>query len=173
MQQQFYDAQNKDEFWGALRSWWHSLEHDRGQRATLRRAKIPGEVFLNSAFWRGPVAALERKGFTFSLQDLERLALPLGLLAHAKSLADRDSLPRMLAQSGKGGEAVRDVRFRKLLAVGDEDRDGLYMMLIRLTRMLDGDVPLQSLVKGTFRWNDDTRRQWARQYYTSTNPKQS
>lgn len=167
-QRRFRELRENPKFWDSLNNWWTSLGSDRGQRAALRRAQAPGEVFIASAFWRGPVAALARDGFTLPEDELECLALPIGVLAHAKALAPREQhFARLLGQSDKGGEAVRDARFRKLLAVGDEDRTGLFLMLRRLVRTLDDRAALKSLVIAGFDWNDTTRRDWARQYYTT------
>lgn len=173
-QRRFRELRENPKFWDSLNNWWASLEHDRGQRAALRRAETPEEVFIASAFWRGPVAALTRGGFTLPENELECLALPIGVLAHAKTLAPGEQhFARLLGQSDKGGEAVRDARFRKLLAVGDEDRTGLFRMLLRLMRMLDDRAELKSLVIAGFDWNDDTRRKWARQYYTTPTTQKS
>lgn len=163
----FHEVRDDDAFWKALITWWASLEHDRGQRAALRRAKSPKEVSMEIAFWRGPVAALEKAGFALDLNHLERLALPLGVLAHATALASGTHCARLLGQLDKGGQSVRDVRFRRLLAVDDADRDGLYTMFIRLTRLLGGKVAPHSLVTAGFAWNDAARREWARQYYST------
>lgn len=167
MRQRFHDVKDNPDFWKALYTWWSSLEHDRGQRATLRRADSPAGILIEPAYWRGPVAALKRAGIELDHADTERLALPVGILAHARALAEKHHFARQLALLGKGGQDVRDVRFRRLLAVHDEDRDGLYRMLIRLTRMLDGVVHTRSIVLGGFYWNDATRLNWARQYYTA------
>ena len=167
----FHVVKDDEAFWKALYAWWASLEHDRGQRAALRRAKTPDEVFIDAAFWRGPVAALRRADIDLADQDLERLALPLGVLVHARELTGKGHFATQLGRMDKGGQQVRDVRFRKLLAVDDQDREGLYRMLIRLTRILGGGVHPPSLITGGFAWNDNTRRQWARRYYATSGGK--
>lgn len=173
MRYRFHEVRDNDGFWKSLATWWASLEHDRGQRAALRRADSPEEIRQSPAFWRGPASALERDGFAMDFDDLERLALPIGVLAHAKELAGSTHTARLLGQLDKGGQSVRDVRFRRLLAVADDDRAGLYTMLIRLTRLLGGRVALRSLVCAGFAWNDAARRDWARQYYTAPTPTQN
>jgi CRISPR system Cascade subunit CasB len=61
---------------------------------------------------------------------------------------------------------VRDVRFRRLMAV--DDRDELFTMLGRLIRLLDDRVKPESLVQGTFFWSENIKRRWALQYYSAS-----
>lgn len=164
----FREARNQDAFWGALRAWHTGLKNDRGQRAELRRCKTLTDVFTSRAFWRGPVPMLRQAGFELDSRDWERLALPLGVLAWAETLDEKHTdFPVLLARDDKGSENVRDVRFRKLLSVGDNERDALYDMLRRLVRLLRGKADLRSLVEGAYYWNDQTRRWWAEKYYST------
>jgi len=154
---------NNPVFWEAVEETWAELEENRGNRAELRRAKTPTEVFVSAAYQRGFVRRLYAKGIVLDVHALQRLALPMGVLAHAKRLARGSHFARQLAQAGSGSQQVHDVRFRRLLAV--QDRDDLYLMLIRLLRYLGGEADPESLVKGGYWWNDNTRRQWAAYYY--------
>ncbi|GAB6060957.1 type I-E CRISPR-associated protein Cse2/CasB [Desulfonatronum parangueonense] len=157
---------NQDAFWTVLRDWFDALAGNLGQRARLRRAKEPFEVFISPAMQRDLRIRLIQAGFPLSNQALERLALGIGVVSHAKALLGEGHFARQLARADKGSQDVRDVRFRRLLAV--EDREELYTMLVRLVRYLDGVVHLESLIKGTFWWNEKTRREWAMHYYTVT-----
>lgn len=161
----FSEVQGNKVFWTALGDWWESLQKDRGARAELRRAKSPTEVFTSRAFWRVLVPTLRRANFDLSTPLLERLALPVGILAHARRPSSEKTFPRQLAAIPKASEEIRDARFRRLITIRDGDRDELYRMLLRLVRMLDGTVDPVSLTIGTVWWNETTRRAWAEQYY--------
>lgn len=150
-------------FWEVVEASWKDLDDNRGNRAELRRARTPTEIFASPAYQRGFVARLFAGGIALDVHALQRLALPIGVLAHAKGLVHESHFARQLARSDKGSQQVRDVRFRRLLAV--QDRDELYVMLIRLLRYLGSEADVKSLVSGGYWWNDNTRRQWASFYY--------
>ncbi|NJB67908.1 CRISPR system Cascade subunit CasB [Desulfobaculum xiamenense] len=153
-----------DAFMTAISEWWESLEDDRGQRAALRRcAGKPGDASLLPEYHRGFVRFLKTRGFNLDDRDWENIAPAVVVLACAKRLSDT-SLPRLMAQSDKGSELVRDARFRRLLAI--RDRDGLALGLCRLVKQLDGQCNAQSVLKSVVFWNDMTRRAWAREYYS-------
>jgi CRISPR system Cascade subunit CasB len=157
------EAFDDNGFWNAVDEWWHSLgSSDRGQRAELRRARSRTEVYVSPAFRNGLVYKLER--FELAETDLERLALPAGVLAHGRKLRT-SHFGAVFAGEGKGSPDMRDVRFRKLLAVGDDEYDELYRMLVRLVRLTDGAASLNGLVRDTLRWNDRARLNWAKAYY--------
>lgn len=146
---------------------WHGyLQENRGERAGLRREKSPFDVYTSNDFRRGIVSRLAREGFDFDESDLGRLALPLGLIAHIKTLENKSHFAELFAKSDKGSADMKDVRFRKLLAVGDEELEDLYVMLLRMIRLMGGKAGLQGLLEGGCYWNDYFRRRWAEQYYS-------
>ena len=153
-----------------LLNWWKTLEDNRGIRAELRRAKTPFDVYVSNAFRRGLVSFLEGKGIELEEKELERLALPVGVLAHAKEVTFSSSKDKrfahLLASEEQGKENVCDVRFRRLLSVDPANRDDLYIMLIRLVRMTGGKIILNGFVSGACFWNDKTKRIWAQDYYS-------
>jgi len=151
-------------FWETVLEWFDDLASNRGNRAELRRAKTPFEVYVSSAFQRDFRQRLRQKGILLSEEEAERLAPGIGVLAHAKNLLQEGHFAKQLATTDKGSQEVRDVRFRKLLAV--EKRDELFTMLVRLTKYLDSKVDPKSLIQGAFWWNDTTRKNWAATYYT-------
>lgn len=150
-------------FWKDVEAWWLTLgSSDRGQRAELRRARSRTEIYVSPAFRNGLVDKLER--FELTEADLERLALPAGVLAHAARLSTAH-FGAVFAREGKGSPGMRDVRFRKMLAVGDDEYDDLYRMFVRLVRLTDGAASLNGLVRNTVYWNDKARLEWAKAYY--------
>ncbi len=170
MSKKLTNPKNRSALWSVLKRWQKSLEHNRGARAELRRAKSPLDVYVSTAFRRGLVPLLG-KDFELSEDELQSLALPVGVLAHARTLAKDIPFATLLAMTDKGSESMRDVRFRKLLSVGDDDHTGLYKMLIRLLKLADGKASLDGLVYGSMFWNEKTRYQWAEAYYSVHNKK--
>lgn len=156
--------QPNDESSSILITWWHGLEFDKGERAALRRASNPTEVVFSPAYHRllGKLLTLGRP------VNHEALAAVAGLATHIKVLATNgESLARQMAtpKSPDGNARVSGLRFRRLLVVSD--RNELYPLLIRIIRLLDGNVNLQSLANAVYWWNDNTRKQWAYDYYST------
>ncbi len=146
---------------------WHGdLQENRGERARLRREKSPLDVYTSNDFRRGIVSRLEREGFEFNESDLGRLAVPLGLISHIKTLENKDHFAKIFAKSDKGSADMKDVRFRKLLSIADEDYESLYIMLFRSIQLMGGKAGLKGLLEGGCYWNDYSRRRWAEKYYS-------
>jgi CRISPR system Cascade subunit CasB len=162
----FRDYQRDEAFWTALEVWRRELRHVPGLRAELRRARCGDEVFLTSAFQRGLAPWLASRGFPLGHNEKRGLARGVGLLAHLDRTAGGTTLARQLADAPSGSQHVRDVRFRRLLAV--DDYDDLYIMLLRLLRYLDGAANVRDLVTGAFFWGETIKRRWAEQYFTGT-----
>jgi CRISPR system Cascade subunit CasB len=156
--------QSSDESGTVLLAWWKGLESDRGERALLRRASNIAEVAFSPAYHR----LLGRlKGETGAV-NREALAAVAGLATHVKTHTEiGGSVARQMATPKIGGSGARvsGLRFRRLLAVSD--RDELYPLLIRVVRLLDGNVNLLSLANGVYWWNESTRKQWAYDYYST------
>jgi CRISPR system Cascade subunit CasB len=98
----------------------------------------------------------------------EALAAVVGLATHVKTHTDSGgSLAKQMAtpKAGGSGARVSGLRFRRLLAVSE--RDELYPLLIRVVRLLDGNVNLLSLANAVYWWNENTRKQWAYDYYST------
>ncbi|MCR5220679.1 MAG: type I-E CRISPR-associated protein Cse2/CasB [bacterium] len=150
------------EFGTALYLWWKSLQDNRGQRAELCRCRKPEEVYISAAF-RDSWADGDRK-FSLDEDALEALALPIGVLAHARTL-ETGHFAKLFAQRGKGSPAMRDVRFRRLMEIPDDRRDELFTMLVRFVRLMDDAASPQGLLDLSVFWNDLTRVAWAKAYY--------
>lgn len=156
--------QPSDKSGSVLISWWKGLESDKGERAALRRAANPTEVVFSPVYHHllnrllplgGPVRR-------------EALAAVAGLAAHVKVNAENAvSLALQMAtpKSAGSGARVSGLRFRRLLTVSE--REELYPLLIRVIRLLDGNVNLLSLANAVYWWNENTRKQWAYDYYSA------
>jgi CRISPR system Cascade subunit CasB len=143
--------------------WWQPLtvrenSAARRNRAELRRCASPAEVMFQPYFH----ALLQR----CPAVRRERLAVIAGVLAHVEKL-DKGSFAKHLAHPPAGGATSRvsDLRFRRLLAVPDEDSAELMRQLIRVIRLLDRSTNVHDLAQSIRYWNDRTRQRWAVDYY--------
>jgi CRISPR system Cascade subunit CasB len=153
-----------DESGSILLTWWKELESDKGERAVLRRASNLTDVAFSPAYHR-LLSRLQQKG---DAVNREALAAVAGLVTHVKVHSDSGgSLASQMAspKSGGGGARVSGLRFKRLLAVAD--RNDLYPLLIRVIHLLDGTVNLLSLANAVYWWNENTRKQWAYDYYST------
>lgn len=156
--------QSNDESGSILLAWWKGLESDRGERAFLRRASNITEVAFSPAYHR----LLGRLKGESSSVNREALAAVAGLATHVKTHTEIGGyVARQMAtpKAGRSGVRVSGLRFRRLLAVSG--RDELYPLLIRAIKLLDGKVNLLSLANSVYWWNEDTRKQWAYDYYST------
>lgn len=159
-----------------LRAWWKSLEDDKGERATLRRAANLTGVMLSPAFHR-LLNDLRRAGFGIPDSRYPKLAAIAGLAARIKpphlddgdkSLATSMGTPKI-----NGGKAVvSELRVRRLLAC--DDIEELYTLLRRALAMLDNRTSLADLATTIWNWVPmdekspyDPRRQMAYDYYAA------
>jgi CRISPR system Cascade subunit CasB len=93
----------------------------------------------------------------------------VGLLAHVKTDDQNRSFAEAMGTKKQGSDQpiVSDLRFRRILRV--EDQDELYTTMIRVIRMLDGNVNVTDLATSVFFWNEQTRKRWASLYYLKRN----
>lgn len=143
-----------------LLKWWKGLDDSRGDRASLRRCHNSIEVAFNPAFHH-----LRWSLSKFDYVNPESLAIVAGVLSHVKN---NDGSARFAAQmampkSGGTNTRVSGLRFRRLLKV--QNNSDLFEPLIRVVRMLDGNVNISSLANSIYWWNDFTRKDWAFAYY--------
>lgn len=161
-----------EEFWLFMEEWWKDLYDNRTFRAELRKAKTPEDVFVSPAFQRDFMKRLKLKfpDFTNSSKYFQlKMALAAGILSHADEITLEDtSFPVLISKIKTGNEETRDFKFRKLISIKDKDSVGLYMSLLRLVKHLKREkIPLKSFVQGIFWWNENTKRDWAFQYYSN------
>jgi len=144
-----------------LLEWWRALDDSRGNRAALRRCHNPTEVAFNPAFHR-----LRMKFKQFGYVNPESLALIAGILSHVRDNNDVHIAAQMATPKTVDGKAcVSELRFRRILKVHDNTE--LFESLIRIVRMLDGNVNIPILANSIYWWNvnDSTRKKWAFKYY--------
>jgi len=160
--------------YAVLRSWWQKLEHDKGERAALRRAGSLTEVMLSPAFHR-LLRELRQEKFGIAESRYPKLAAIAGLAARVKKEPDRPaSLATRMGEPKAGGNAptVAELRVRNLLAC--DDLEVLYTVLRRALAQLDNQANLADLTAIVWHWSpmddrrpNDPRRQMAYDYYAA------
>jgi CRISPR system Cascade subunit CasB len=142
-----------------LFEWWKNLDENRGKRADLRRCHSIDEVAFTPSFH-----SLRKELNKFRINQ-EALAAIAGVLSHVKISDSNSSLPAQMATPKLGGQkaAVSDIRFRRLLTIGD--RNELFTTMIRIVRLLEGRVNIFDLANSIYWWNERTKKQWAYDYY--------
>jgi CRISPR system Cascade subunit CasB len=144
----------------AIQKWWSDLKDNAGERATLRRAKNGLEVAMQPAYYR-LLSALAKENLKINLTD--KLPFVAGLLAHVKEHQALAFAKQMKGSNDKN--PVSDLRFRRILRI--ENRDDLYVMMIRFIRMLDGKANIYDIAHSILYWSDRVKKEWASQYYLS------
>ncbi|AKJ38920.1 type I-E CRISPR-associated protein Cse2/CasB [Methanosarcina barkeri] len=139
--------------------WWENLDESRGKRAELRHCHNINEVAFTPSFH-----SLRIKLSRFRINQ-EALAAIAGVLSHVKSNDTNSSLPAQMAipKLGSKKAAVSDLRFRRLLTI--EDRNELFITMIRIVRLLDERVNIFDLAKSIYFWNKRTKKRLAYKYY--------
>ncbi|WP_123105246.1 type I-E CRISPR-associated protein Cse2/CasB [Acidithiobacillus sulfuriphilus] len=159
--------------YSVLRAWWQDLEHDRGERAALRRAGTLTAVMLSPAFHR-LLRELRRAGCGIAEPRYPKLAAIAGLAARVKS-ETTDTLATRMGRPKAGGNAptVAELRMRSLLAC--DDVETLFEPILRRAlALLDGHANLADLATVVWHWTpmdekrpNDPRRQMAYDYYAA------
>lgn len=158
----------RDVWVDAAFEWWQTLtEQDghrsgpnlRGDRADLRRARQAADVYANPSFH----ALLRRLGPSASADD--RLARSAAVLAAILARVDRhqDGGFARQAATGDDGPKLSELRFRRLLQ--KETAEDLQSDLSRAVQVLDKAADVRDLARSILRWNDETRRRWAFDYF--------
>ena len=149
-----------------LSEWWQGLEHDRGQRAELRRAKSVADVIMSPHFH----FACRQFASIFGRESRwqSRMALIMGVLSHVKQIPpDGVGVAKQMARGDK--PVVHQLRFRRLLQY---ERDGLYVALIRVIRLLDGCANIHELANACFYWGYAEKKRWAFAYFSNVKDNQ-
>ncbi len=91
--------------YAVLRAWWQGLEHDRGERAALRRAGSLTAVMLSPAFHR-LLRELRQAGCGIAESRYPKLAAIAGLAARVKAEVAGDPY----GEPQGGGQCARSGR---------------------------------------------------------------
>jgi len=159
--------------------WWRETisdqekdkPRDRSARAQLRRCADPTEVFFCPAFHK-LLHTLHAEG----MHNRDTVAVIAGVLSHVEDkrelIANRNKRFGEQMASGKDGSdksaVVSGLRFRRLLKC--KTRDELYLPLIRVIRLMGGQVNVAELSEDIFYWGPNVQRKWACDYWDEHAP---
>ena len=168
----------------ALLRWFHHIHNTdgdakrgRADRAHLRRANTPDDILFVEAFHRFMRINLLPESLKTE-HNWIAMAMIAGALAHCKREADSDdSFAQQLARpQEKGGKApVSELRFAQLQK--SRDYEEFYRRLLRVIRLVGGNVNVLSLANSILHWHREhrfgvdripTKRlavNWARDYF--------
>jgi len=154
------DFRSDSAFGKMLKNWWEDLDDNRGDRAELRRCTGASQVVMTPSFHRQ--LRIWRPYFSSETNYEERLAQIMGLLSHIRFHRADISIAKQMA-TGRGGDpAVSELRFRRLL---QRTRQEYYLAMIRVIKLLRGEVNIHDLAKSTYFWGDNIRKEWAYDYF--------
>lgn len=158
-----------------LAAWWQQLEHDKGERAALRRAASLTEVMLSPAYMR-LLRTLRSSDYAISNHNLPlaKIAAIAGLAARVKTQTGVGLAASMgTPKSGGSSPAFSELRLRRILAC--DDIEELYSLLRRALALLDNQANLADLAATVWNWSSldekrpyDPRRRLAYDYYAVT-----
>ena len=143
-----------------LYTWWTSLEDNKGDRAALRRCRLPLEALFIPAYHH-----LHRDLTRHDSINDRRLPAVAALLAHVKEERIENEFAVQMAAPRSGGDTPRlsELRFRRLLQC--QTLDDLFPALRRVVHLLDGHVDIYSLADSVYWWGENMRRRLAYAYY--------
>lgn len=171
--QRFYFLKNADNC-EKLRSWWVTLDENRGDRARLRRAERPDDILLTEPFFRFLQHMPERWG---KPEALLSSAIVAASLSHVKELQDSETFATQLALPKQGGKKARisELRFQQLQK--SRDPEEFFRRLLRAIRLAESKVNILSLSESILHWMNEYRYgvnrepqkrlavRWATEYY--------
>lgn len=143
-----------------IMDWWGSLDENRGDRAELRRCKTPEDVIFLPAYHR-----LRKALSAYGEINDQALCLVAGVLSHVRKHEGSEKFAVQLAQKPPGKESplMNELRFRKFISIRDSTI--LFKEAIRAVRLLDSTANIPDLARGLYHWTQETRKQWASDYY--------
>lgn len=158
----FTKSTRNNEMNQAIVDWWEGLLKEKGNRAMLRRCGSLTNVMFVPAYHKLRLTLMR-----FDRKNDIALACVAGLLAHVSSnIADQPTGKLMVKPKEKGGNPrVSELRFRRLIQC--KDHEDLFGSMIRIIRLIDGAVAVTDLARDVYWWGDQTRKQWAFDYYSN------
>ena len=131
-------------------------DHSRRIAAELKRVRRPEDAAFQEGFHQ--LMRLIPTQNRDQIHALEVLALLAPRVAHTAGL----HLPRALAGIDDG-KVMSPLRFRRI--VETIARRELFLPLMRALRLVDGKADFMHLTRSLLFWDEDRRRDWARDYY--------
>lgn len=138
--------------------WWASLS--TGGRARLRRCARPADALLL------PETLDLIRRLRWPRYRTEHAAILAMVLAHVREIDNRPIMRACgRARFGDDTAPLSQARFRRLITATDPD--DLHRLLTSLVRIAGGAANITELENVLRWWTDQTRQQWARDYYAA------
>jgi CRISPR system Cascade subunit CasB len=137
---------------------------DSGDSAVLRRCKTLDEIVLNSQVFH--TLRQNLVDTSWRCADILNLALVAGVLSHIR-YDTKISLPQVLGNKTKSESASKDaIRLRFQRLIQHKTPEEVFRPMVRMLAYLEKEgVGVSSLAKDLYWWNDETRKNWAINFY--------
>jgi CRISPR system Cascade subunit CasB len=147
--------------------WWETIKNSSGDRAILRRAHSPDEAATTRPFFN-LFRTIDEVEFPKNMSNRIVTFLPViaGTLCHVDHNEPAKPVAKSMSMSSKAGSdrpRVSEIRFQRLMRT--DDRDELYLSLIRMVRLLGKTANVRDLAESILFWNERTKKRWASLYY--------
>ena len=152
-----------------LRKWWSGLQNDTEEQTRIRRCGDPSSVMLSPQYDR-LLNLLKDAGYDLDAGRSYALAAVVGLVAQVTAdTGPGVSFARQMAKPRPGAKKARvsELRFSRLIA--ENQREGLYLLLIPVMELLSGAVNLADMAHSLYRWDATARTRWNDDYYAAQN----
>lgn len=146
------------------------LQQNTSLRAELKRCRSENEVMMTPAFYQ------LHSRFSPLMEGepwlSQRLAIIVGLMSHIRNekgkaftspTSEKSAIDLFIGPFTDGSPPkLSELRFRRVL---QRDTAELYPALLRLLKMVSGEVNLYGLADSVFRWGPRVKQQWAEAYF--------
>ena len=152
------------EFARKVEGFWHTLQQDTASRAALKRCHDVTETqFVPAIYELARAIRTQREDY----RNLERIGAVAGLCAWVRDIDRSAAFGQQMSRTIAGDtRLVSEMRFRRLIQC--QTVTELYVPLVRILRLMKGQINLADLAQSVLYWGDATRKNWAYQYYGAT-----
>lgn len=146
-----------------IEQWWKGLEHNKKERAFLRRCANLHEVMQAPYMW-SVWARLQAADVRVGDKQLAMVLALLARVRNVRATGDK-TLPQAFAIKKNGKPTLSTYRFHRLLRC--RNRDEVFRPLASALRIVDtSQITLASLASALWYWESGSLR-WAKEYYTA------
>ncbi|MBE7440785.1 MAG: type I-E CRISPR-associated protein Cse2/CasB [Spirochaetales bacterium] len=150
----------KAEFAAKIEGFWHTLQQDTASRAALRRCHDVTETQFVPVIYELARSIRTQKNY----RNLERIGAVAGLCAWVRDIDNSAASGQQMSRTIAGDtRLVSEMRFRRLIQC--QTVTDLYIPLVRILRLMKGQINLADLAQSVLFWGDATRKIWAYEYY--------
>lgn len=158
----FLDFKPGEKDCGILYTWWKKLEHNKGDRAELKRCGELSEIALLPAYHH--VRMLLADKFIIPNKNENALCAVIGILAGLKNESVIFSAAELFAEKKGESAKVSGLRFRRLLKCKTQQE--LFTSLRRILKLVDSTANPISIAHDIYNWGETIKKKWAFDYYS-------